>query len=45
MIVDTLSTFCQVVPCRKTIDGDDVLEGILRHWIRFFQPMVKIWSD
>ena len=45
LIIDSLSLFCQVVPCRKTIDGEGVLKAILRHWIRIFQPVVKIHSD
>ena len=31
MIEDGLSLFCQVVPCRKTIDGEGMLKAILRH--------------
>ena len=45
MIRDALSLFCQVVPCRKTIDGEGVFKAILRHSILVFQPMVKMQSD
>ena len=45
MIVDAPSLCCQVVPGRKTIDGESVFKAILRHWIHFFQPMVKIYCD
>ena len=45
MIVDTLSAFCQVVPCKKTIDGESVLKLIKHHWIRFYGPPVGIHSD
>ena len=45
MIVDALNLFCHVVPWRKAIEGQGVLKAILRHWIRFFQPMVNIHSD
>ena len=45
MIVDALSAFCQVVPCKKTIDGEDVLKLIKHHWIRFYGPPVRIHSD
>ena len=31
MIEDALSTFCQVVPFQKTIDGDGMPKAILRH--------------
>ena len=45
MIVDALSAFCQVVPCKKTIDGEGVLKLIKHHWIRFYGPPVHIHSD
>ena len=45
MVVDGLSLFCQVIPCKKTIDGEGVLKAILKHWVRFYQPMVRIHSD
>ena len=35
MIVDSLSAFCQVVPCKKTFDGEGMLKLIKHHWIRF----------
>ena len=44
MIVDALSAFCQVVPCKKTIDGEDVLKFIRHHWIRFYGPHVRSHS-
>ena len=31
MIVDALSAFCQVVPCKNTIDGEGVLKLIKHH--------------
>ena len=45
MIVDALSAFCQVVPCKKTIDGEGVLKLIKHHRIRFYGPPVCIHSD
>ena len=45
MIVDTLSAFCQVVPCKKTIDGEGVLKLIKHHWFYFYGPPVGIHSD
>ena len=45
MIVDALSAFCQVVPCKKTIHGEGVLKLIKHHWIRFYGPSVRIHSD
>ena len=45
MIFDALSAFCQVVPCKKTIDGERVLKLIKHHWIRFYGPPVCIHSD
>ena len=45
MIVEALSAFCQVVPCKKTIDAEGVLKLIKHHWIRFYGPPVRIHSD
>ena len=45
MIVDALNAFCQVVPCKKTIDGEGVPKLIKHHWIRFYGPPVRIHSD
>ena len=45
MIVDALSAFCQVVPCKKTIDGEGVLKLIKHHWIRFYGPPVHSDKD
>ena len=45
MIVDALSAFRQVVPCKKTIDGEGFLKLIKHHWIRFYGPPVRIHSD
>ena len=45
VIVDALSLFCQLVPCRKTFDGEGLLKAILRHRIDVFQTRVKIHSD
>ena len=45
MIADALSAFCQVVPCKKTIDEESVLKLIKHHWIRFYGPPVRIHSD
>ena len=45
MIVVALSAFCQVVPCKNTIDGEGVLKLIKHHWIRFYGPPVRIHSD
>ena len=45
MIVEALSAFCRVAPCKKTIDGEDVLRRIKHHWIRFYCPPVRIHSD
>ena len=30
---------------QKTIEGEGILKAILRHWIRFFRPMVNLHSD
>ena len=45
MIVDALSAFCQVVPGKKTIDGESVLKLIKHHWILFYGQPVCIHSD
>ena len=45
MIVDALSAFCQVVPCKKTIDGEGVLKLIKHHWICFYGLRFRIHSD
>ena len=45
MIVDALSAFCQVVPCKKTIDGEGLLKLIKHHCIRFYGPPVRIHSN
>ena len=45
MIVDGLSAFCQVVPCKKIFDGEGVLKLIKHHWICFYGPPVRIHSD
>ena len=45
MIVDALSAFCQVGPCKKTTDGEGMLKLIKHHLIRFFGPPVRIHSD
>ena len=45
MILDARSAFCQVVPCKKTIDGEGMLKLIEHHWIRFYGPPVCILSD
>ena len=45
MIVDALSAFCQVVPCKKTIEGEGVLKLIKHDWIRFYGPPTRIHSD
>ena len=45
MIVDALSAFCQVVPCKKTVVGEGALKLIKHHWIRFYGPPVRIHSD
>ena len=45
MIVDALSAFCQVVPCKKTIHGEGVLKLIKHHLICFYGPPVRIHND
>ena len=45
LIADALSAFCQVLPCKKTIDGEGVLKLIQQHGIRFYGPPVRIHSD
>ena len=45
MTVDALSAVCQVVPRKKTIDGEGVLTHIKHHWIPFFGRTVRIHSD
>ena len=45
IVVDALSAFRQVVPCKKTIDGEGVLKLIKHHWICFYGPSVRIDSD
>ena len=40
-----LKPFCQVVPCKKTDDGEGVLKLIKHHWIGFYGPPVRIHSD
>ena len=45
MMVDALSAFCQVLPCKKTIDGEGILKLIKHNWIRFYGPPVRIHGD
>ena len=45
MIVDALSAFCQVVPCKQTIDGGGVLKLVKHHLFCFYGPPVRIHSD
>ena len=45
MIVHAQSAFCQVVPCKKTLDEEGVLKHIKHDWIRFYGPPVRIHSD
>ena len=45
MIVDSLSRFCQVVPCRKKIGGEQVLSPVHQHWIKPYGAMVRLQSD
>ena len=45
MIVDALSAVCQVVSCKKTIDGEGVLKLIKHHSIRLYGLPVRIHSD
>ena len=45
MIVDSLSSFCQVVPCKKKIGGEKVLCLGHQHWIKHYGAMVRLHSD
>ena len=45
MIVDSLSSFCQVVPCRKKIGAEQVLSFVHQHWIKHYGAMVRLHSD
>ena len=45
MIVDSLSSFCQVVPCKKKIGGEQVLSLVQQHWIQHYGAMVRLHSD
>ena len=45
MIVDSLSSFCQVVPRRKKIGGEQVLCLVHQHWIKHYGAMVRSHSD
>ena len=43
-MVDSLSTFCQVVPCKKKIGGEQVLSLVHQHWIKQYGAMVRLHS-
>ena len=45
MIVDSLSSYCQVVPCKKKIGGEQVLSLVHQHWIKHYGAMVRLHSD
>ena len=45
MIVDSLSSFSQVVPCRKKIGGEQVLSLVRQHWIKHYGAMVRLHSN
>ena len=45
MIVDSLSNFCQVVPCKKKIGGEQVLSLVHKHWTKHSGAMVRLHSD
>ena len=45
MIVDSLSSFCQFVPCKKKIGGEQVLSLVHQHWIKHYGAMVRLHSD
>ena len=38
MIVDSLSSFCQAVPCKKKIGGEQVLSLVQQHWSSSTEP-------
>ena len=45
MIVDSFSSFCQVVPCRKKIGGEQVLSLVHQRWIKHYRAMARLHSD
>ena len=45
MIAESLSSFCQLVPCRKKIGGEQVLSLVHQHWIKHYGAMVRLHSD
>ena len=45
MIVDSLSSFCQVVPCKKKIGGEQVLSLVYQHGIKHYGAMVRLHPD
>ena len=45
MNVDSLSSFCQVVPCRKKNGGEQVLSLVHQHSIKHYGAMVRLHSD
>ena len=42
MIVDSLSGFCQVVPCKKEIGAEQVLSVVHQHSIKHYGAMVRL---
>ena len=45
LVVEALSAFCQVLPCKRTIYGEGVLKLIKHHWTSFSGPPVGIHSE
>ena len=45
MIVDSLSSFCQVGPCRKKIGNEQVLSFVQQHCINYYRAMGRLHCD
>ena len=45
VMVDGLSRFTRIFPCRKKIDGEHVLKMVFENWIQVYGRMKEVYSD
>ena len=45
LIVDSLSSFCHVLPCIKNFGGEQVLSLVHQHWIKHYGAILRLHSD